>query len=107
MKTRNGIYNNLLDSTYKVNTGDIVFVFSSEFYKGKFIDLQKENREKLRRSLHNRFLIDCVFNDYFDIILYKKIEKRGFLIYSRGEMFTCPNQVKCVGVKKIEKNYQI
>lgn len=42
----------------------------------------KENREKINKSLSNRFNILVDVEQLADVVLYRKIETRGFLILS-------------------------
>lgn len=58
----------------------LIFMFSSELYKTKFYDNFIDNREVINKSLSNRFGFEIKADMMGDIALYKKIEKRGFLI---------------------------
>jgi hypothetical protein len=77
--TANGIYHNLRESKYTISNGEIVFSFSSRLYMNKF----------LRDYKHHR--ITCMFRGDWqgkplnldtvaDIVLYEKLEKRGFFV---------------------------
>lgn len=85
MKTQRGIYKDLFESTYIFEFRKFKFVFSSMFYlnkfKNTFFDYATEKCDKLSKELGFKF-------DSFDLYmvqLYKKIEKRGFLVYYYNE----------------------
>lgn len=89
IKTRNGIYKNINYSTYTYNTGQLTFVFSSEFYRRKFIDTYMNHRKQISESLSNRFKFSIDVSFLADLVLYTKIEKRGFLLYTKGGEKIC------------------
>lgn len=101
--TKNGIEMNLqitpwtLIQTYD-NGQDVTYCFSSDLYRNKFRERQQSNRELLHNSISNRFNI--IFENIIlcDLVLYKRIEKRGFLIKVNGEEI-CQNEVKLSGDK--------
>lgn len=104
--TRNGICYNLSKSPYTTRLvyGDtlIIFYFSSERYKNKFDNELADARNKLHESLSKRFKIKITFDFLSDLILYRKVEKRGFYVFYDGEVFTeWPKQVKLDGVHKM------
>lgn len=101
--TRNGIVYELIKSPYIITLNGLTFYFSSKNHLEKFSELYMENREVLRYSLYKRFKIYMKLNNLYDIVLYKKIETRGFLIQTEKEIFTCLEQVVLDGVKRIEK----
>jgi hypothetical protein len=43
-----------------------------------------ENRDKINTSLSMRFNINIIFNSVADILLYTKIESRGFRVIEGG-----------------------
>lgn len=98
------IFYNLKESVFKFDTGKIEFYFSTELNLKKFRERIIENRKKINESLSNRFSLEIVNENLSDIILYRKIEKRGFLIVNdRGEKIEWPNQIKLNGEKLIKK----
>jgi hypothetical protein len=105
MKTKRGIYLNILDSEYPFTVGDITFYFSSMVYRSKFMNLYREeikhiNQTTIRHS--HSFQIDMTV---FSLIrLYTLIEKRGFYLKYRGEVVTCPDGLKFV-LQVETKNY--
>lgn len=102
--TKNGICYDLNKSPYKVKYNNITFYFSSVFYKQKFIDLIAENREKINNSISNRFVINVELNILADLVLYEKVEKRGYLIESDGEKIWDKNIYQLNGIKMSTKN---
>jgi len=80
MKTRSGIYYDLSESNFLFVVDPFVFVFSSALNKKKFREqineFIKENNEKMIK----RFGIICNTKYLSAMLLYKKIEHRGFYI---------------------------
>lgn len=107
--TQDGIANDLTISPYKTKVfytanSYVIYVFSSKLYKGKFEERMEDNREKINRSLSNRFGFDIVNNLLCDMKLYTTIEKRGFLIKSNKEGFGCLSNLRLDGKTLIQKN---
>jgi hypothetical protein len=102
--TRRGIEYNLTVSPYRfTNEYGLTFVFSSETHVKKFKERLKNNRIKLNESLSNRFNFYIEFNSLSDIVLYRQIEQRGFLIIKGGENLLCQNSIKLDGERVITK----
>lgn len=106
--TKKGVCKQLNNSPYFVtnfyggkNADYITFYFSSVFYRDKFLSEYRENRSTINLSLSNRFKIGLVFNILADIVLYYKIEKRGFLISYKGRLIKCKNDIILNGEKMI------
>lgn len=77
----NIIYNDLKESKFKSKYDKLTFVFSSEFYLNNFLNRYQEYLKKENSKLFAKYKTS-IFADYLILIeLYKKIEKRGFLIY--------------------------
>ena len=78
MKTKNGIYNDLNESTYKMELLGVTFYFSSEFYLNKFknnvINFINQEKEKLFTRYGVNLFIDGI-NLFFAISYYRKVEK--------------------------------
>ena len=95
--TKDGIEYNLSISPYivKVKYKDIIFsfMFSSELYKNKFINMRAAHNERILlrlKKLTKSNLEIKEFNMYSDITLYNMIEKRGFLIIDNiSKMYYC------------------
>lgn len=74
--TARGIYHNLKETEYIASNGELILHFSSAVYCRKFIDRVESEREMLRKKLggmYDSFNFDIVS----DLMLYRKIEKRG------------------------------
>ena len=83
MITRNGVCYALEHSPY-IHKGAFTFVFSSQLHLDKFLAKQKENRDIINYSLSRRINMNVDVKELADIILYRKIETRGFLIYDES-----------------------
>lgn len=106
--TRNGIEINLSITPYRSvilydNDQKIEYRFSSEFYKKKFDLEYGGNRYKINNSLSNRFNIPIENTILCDVVLYKKIEQRGFLIILDGEELW-QDQIKLIGDRLTRKS---
>ncbi len=84
--------------------GLFIFVFSSDLYKRKFEEKMMENRQRINESLSNRFGFEIKNDLMCDVLLYKKIEKRGFLIKNNKEGFECLENIRLDGRNLIQKN---
>lgn len=102
-KTRNGVYYNLEESTYRVEIDNITYVFSSQFHLEKFLKNVESNRKVINTSISNRFKVPIICNYIADLALYKKIENRGFLIIYKGELIKCQTTIKLGGEIKTLK----
>lgn len=74
------IYNDINESNYTFNYDKLTFYFSSQFYKEKFI---KEHINFIRdetMKLRIKFKCDIYCDEMILLLLYKKIEKRGFKV---------------------------
>lgn len=103
MLTKNGICYNLSVSPYRYTVDYITFVFSSKSHLNKFKSKIQENRENINFSLSNRFNVYIDVAELSDVILYRKIETRGFLIIKEGEELW-QNNLKYVGGSLTKKN---
>ena len=81
------IYNDLNESVYTFKYDDLVFYFSSNFYKEKFI---KEHINYIRdetMKLKVKFKCNIYCDEMILLLLCKKIEKRGFkVLYKNNEL---------------------
>lgn len=78
------IYLNIDESNYIFEYGDLKFYFSSLFYKNKF---EKEFFEFVineTRKLEIKFKCSLNCQEMIMLLLYKKIEKRGFKVLYKG-----------------------
>lgn len=95
MMTRDGVFYNLDVSDYRVDIGELTFVFSSALHMRKFIDRLNENRDIINYSLNRRFKMKVDASLIADIVLYSKIETRGFLIECKDGKYTCLSEIVC------------
>lgn len=100
--TRSNVAHDLNISPHKQvvayrDLSQVEFVFSSEFYKGKFMDKLYEHRDTINQSLSNRFGFSIKADKLADIKLYTTIEKRGFLIYHNGVKTECLSDITLDG----------
>lgn len=75
------VYNDIETSNIKFTWQDLTFYFSSDFYKTKF---EKEyvvflNNETIKLCV--KFNCVAILDEMILLLLYKKIEKRGFRVY--------------------------
>ena len=104
MITRNGVVYDLTLSTFKYKNGDLTFVFSSKLHLDKFKKKLKENRDIINYSLTKRFNIHVDVSELADIVLYRKIETRGFLIVTSEGKELCQKSIQFVGGKATLRN---
>lgn len=104
MLTRNGVCYDLKLSKFRSTQGDLTFVFSSLPHKEKFEQRLRSNRDTINYSLSKRFNTKIDVSTLADIVLYKKIETRGFLIVSKDGKFSCLEETKFVGGKVTMRN---
>ena len=81
MKSKRGIYYDLNESDYIYTIDNFKFVFSSLFY----LSLFKQNLESYLKyeedKLNNKIGEDLNLKEVILLNHYKKLEKRGFLVY--------------------------
>lgn len=106
MITPNGVCYDLKNTPYKHQINGLTFLFSSQTHKDKFIERLDEHRKKINDSLSNRFNIYVDVSELSDVILYKKIETRGFLIESENGVMKCLNNVKFTGANVTIRKYK-
>nr|DAI89899.1 MAG TPA: hypothetical protein [Caudoviricetes sp.] len=98
MMTRNGIVYDLKLSPYYITIDEVTFYFSSKNHLEKFTEKLTENREVINYSLSKRFGVNINFKILNDIVLYSKVETRGFLIKHKGEAYSCKKHIVLNGV---------
>ena len=97
MLTRNGVCYDFKLSQYRATIDGTTFVFSSQLHMDKFVNKLKENRDTINRSLSNRFNSHVDVSALADVVLYKKIETRGFLIVTEDKELWQNKNLKYVG----------
>ena len=106
MITRNGIYYNLELSHYKFKVPDtnMVFIFSSELHLFKFEDRYIDNRKDFNTKQRSKYRMNIQSIVLPDVLLYKKLESRGFLIVDERGNKICLENLICYGEKVMPKN---
>lgn len=87
MKTIRGIYNNLNESEYDYTYNGVTYYFSSMLYKNKFIECLEDYIENETDKYSTKFKSNIDGDIVFGVILYSKIEKRGFRVVIDGEEY--------------------
>ena len=93
MITKNGVCYDFSISPYRLTVGGLTYVFSSKPHLEKFKKKLKENRDIINYSLTKRFNFNVNVSELADIVLYRKIETRGFLIVTRSGIKLCQNNI--------------
>lgn len=84
MTTRNGIYYDLTLSIYSFKIENIEYVFSSKLHLVKFKNKYIQHRTEFSKALSKRYSMVLDLPYFADMVLYMKIESRGFLVRSGG-----------------------
>lgn len=85
MKSIRGIYYNLYESEYKYKIDNFEFVFSSLFYLSLFKNNLDSYLQYEQERINNKLKKELNLKEVILIDHYKKIEKRGFLVYYKGK----------------------
>lgn len=80
MISRNGVCYDLQNSPYKYEWRGMVYFFSSESHRAKFIRNVREKEMWLDDSLSRRFKCTVHLPILADVQLYTQIETRGFYV---------------------------
>ena len=81
------VYNDLNESNYKFDYDNLTFVFSSNFYKEKFVKEYTNYIRNEESKLKVKFKCNIYADELILLLLYKKIEKRGFkVLYNDKEL---------------------
>lgn len=103
--TRNNIEYDLTKTPFRHKVNNLIYCFSSQNNVDKFRERIEDNRAKVNFSLSNRFNLFIDVSELADFLLYRQIEKRGFLIRDeKGGVFECQNQIQFVGLKSKKKS---
>lgn len=97
MISRNGVVYDLSVSSYRYTIGNLTFVFSSKLHLDKFKKKYKGNRDIINYSLSKRFNLKVNVAQLADVVLYRKIETRGFLIVTGEGKELCQNNITYIG----------
>lgn len=77
---RSIVYNDISKSPFCYDVGELVFYFSSEFNKRRFINGYQKYIEDETKKLETKYHVSIDIDVELTIAFYKKIEKRGFRI---------------------------
>lgn len=86
MKSVAGVYLDIEESDYTFQTNGMLFYFSSLFYLKKFKESVKNIKEE-NLKLENKYKCKIDATYFLLLILYNKIEKRGFKVVINGKIF--------------------
>ena len=102
--TRSGVCYNLKDSPWFVQRHDLVFYFSSNSHRIKFLENLRTKEDWLCDSLSRRFHIAINARLLACIQLYMQIEQRGMYIKALdGTVFRCQEEI-LLGGMQISRN---
>lgn len=104
MLTRDGVCYDLTKSPYSCVKNGVTFYFSSQKHLDKFQDRLKTNRDTINYSLTKRFGFSVDVSTLADVVLYKKVETRGFLIAVEEVEYKCLKSLKLGGAKVTLRN---
>lgn len=93
MISRNGVVYDLNVSPYRYTVDGLTYVFSSKLHLSKYKKKYRENRDIINYSLTRRFNMPVDVSQLADIVLYRKIETRGFLIVTVEGNELCQNNI--------------
>ena len=79
------IYNDINESTYTFKYDDLVFYFSSKFYLEKFTREYSNFIKDETMKFKIKYKCNAYIDDMLLLLLYKKIEKRGFKVLYKGK----------------------
>lgn len=84
--TKNGICHDLKSSPYTFTCGDTntKYFFSSQLHLNKFVENYANNRIDTCAVLTSKLKFTFKGNEISDLILYSKIENRGFYFIRNG-----------------------
>lgn len=79
------IYNDINESIYTFKYDDLLFYFSSQFYQEKFTREYSQFLKDEIMKLKIKFKCNIYCDEMILLLLYKKIEKRGFKVLYKGK----------------------
>lgn len=90
-----GVYFDIQYSHFRSTVGDFEFYFTSEFNMNKFNSLVDKEIEEFNRRVNSMYRNNhnLDFQELGLIRLYKRIEKRGFLLFYKGNKVDCPENI--------------
>ena len=97
MITRNGVCYDLTISPYRHTVDGLTYYFSSKPHHDKFKKKLKENRDIVNYSLTKLINYNVDVSQLADVVLYRKIETRGYLIVTVEGKQLCQSKITYVG----------
>lgn len=97
------VYNDLNESNYTFTYDHLVFYFSSQFYQKKFIHVYQQFLSDEIIKLKLKFKCNICYADMILLLLYKKIEKRGFKVLYKGKELS---ENYCINININEISYK-
>lgn len=98
------IYNDINESIYTFKYDDLVFYFSSQFYQEKFTREYSQFLKDETMKLKIKFKCNIYCDEMILLLLYKKIEKRGFKVLYKnnelGENYYIDFKIKEISIKR-------
>lgn len=82
------VYNDLNESNYTFKYDDLVFYFSSQFYLEKFIKEHLQFIKDETMKLKIKFKCGIYCDEMILLLLYKRIEKRGFKVTYKDKLLS-------------------
>ena len=76
------VYQNIFESNYYYDYKSYRLYFSSLFNKHRFIDRIEAYIKDENIKNTNKYAVKIDLTNYLIIVLYKKLEKRGFRVYN-------------------------
>lgn len=96
----------LKESNYKYSFEGLTFVFSSELNMNKFKQKIKEYIKQETYKLSYKYSnLNLNFDLFLSVALYKKIEKRGFLIYQNEDIELKEDTLFLIAYKSANSNH--
>lgn len=95
------VYNDIEESNYSFKYDKLLFYFSSRFYEEKFVSEYANflKEETIKLKLKYKCIIEA--DELILLLLYKKIEKRGFKVLYDDRRISDQYYITC----KIDNSY--
>ena len=100
-KTKCGVYYNLTESEFYYCMGEITFYFSSKSHLQKFIDRLPITKTEMNVLIERKWKLHTNFNFVAALVLYLKIETRGFYIT------ICYGNLKYASLEEFEHDWEL
>lgn len=101
--TRYGVERNLSISPFYVKTEEAIYYFSSLTHEKKFRKMFHVKHSEVNEYLNKKYGVNIKGDLLAELILYQKIETRGYRVEWKGCVFTCQNEIYLDLQQKLEK----